>query len=706
MADTTTQNPNTGTAEQASLTAIEARLAELSSVTESFREGMEGIKAVMTDGSSPLFTGLSGVLVSALQKTDADRRTYDEAVKQNEEAKEAIKAANGPQRGQAGFWEAAYAQTPKSQTDIHADALKKTLTDAEVREKLQESLNSKTIKEAVSKGDSRSFSEKAADATGIGLVSKLVTSIKDRDLRKEEKATKKDQDEIARNKKDVDRLNAEWRRKKNAGASEEDLDEIREKIAERTKKIKAAESRLDERKKTPDPYGDLAEIEGGIEGVKKKPAGELPEAAAKPAAKAVDGSAQVIVVNNPKMRVAGMLDNPSAPSRVKDEQDDRDKKKGEEEQPRSMSAVDEEQAAQVEYDLNTKTRPDFYKEGTEAFKAINDGELSSGIASSMTSGIMSGVGSGVGRGIMDAAMPSIIDKIKPKFFGGDDDGMDTKTDVVGSAQLMKLSGADPKEMADIERYLNTKLRPEFYEEGIKAFKLINSGKFGVGGEGDAEGEMDWGDQDGVMWKLIKNLPKVKEIVEDVELVTDPNKATENTREMHARSAANAEERKRGWNDDKQQALIDHENAQAEYEESLWWGLYFGDEELKKKVEETEARMKAENERARQFLEAAKKKGIKTDDDDALNQFWEEWNASRKTPGGAGNQGQSSQPTTETAGKKADVEHVETAEEKAAREEEVQFKATKRAMLDAEVREAQEEAAKASGKQINESLVGR
>ena len=704
MADTTNQNPNTGTAEQASLTAIEARLAELGSVTESFREGMEGIKAVMTDGSSPLFTGLSGVLVSALQKTDADRRTYDEAVKQNEEAKEAIKAADGPQRGQAGFWDAAYAQTPKSQTDIHADALKKTLTDTEVREKLQESLNSKTIKEAVSKGDNRSFSEKAADATGIGLVSKLVTSIKDRDLRKEEKATKKDQDEIARSKKDVDRLNAEWRRKKNAGASQDELDEIREKIADRNKKIKAAEFRLDERKKTPDPYGDLTEIGERKPAGKKTGFGEVPEKDKKNTGKPGDGSAPVIVVNNPKMRVAGMLANPSAPARVKDEKEDKDKdKEKEDEQPRSMEAVDEDLAAQVEYDLNTKTRPDFYREGTEAFKAINEGELSAGIASSMSSGLMSGIGSGVAHGLTASMLPIIIDKVKPKFFGGDDedeDGLSSKTDVVGAKTLGRMPGADSKEQADIERYLNTKLRPDFYKEGLRAFKKFN----------DKDDDDD--DNSGFSWfvtmlkEKLENSQPVRGAKMTAEVVTHPlhllnsNKGATDYLDAQIQKA---KEGKRGWNDALNDAEINSYRAQLD---TYGFHPFTSDEELNKAVKEAKEKSIVERRRVNQFMAAARERSINLEDDDAMNKFWEEWNSAQKKQGGAGNQSQNSQPTAETAGKRAEVEHVESASEKAAREEEVQFNATKRAMLDPEVRAAQEEAAKASGKQINESLVGR
>jgi hypothetical protein len=58
------------------------------------------------------------------------------------------------------------------------------------------------------------------------------------------------------------------------------------------------------------------------------------------------------------------------------------------------------------------------------------------------------------------------------------------------------------------------------------------------------------------------------------------------------------------------------------------------------------------------------------------------------------------------GSAVDTGKVETAEDQAKRIEQATYDGMKRAMLDPEIKQMNEENARATGKQINESLVGR
>jgi hypothetical protein len=106
----------------------------------------------------------------------------------------------------------------------------------------------------------------------------------------------------------------------------------------------------------------------------------------------------------------------------------------------------------------------------------------------------------------------------------------------------------------------------------------------------------------------------------------------------------------------------------------------------------------------QFQKAAREAGVNVHDDAAMNKFKEEYDIKHKAA--AGNIDQYKAPTAQTPGAELSTGDVETAEEKAKREEETMYQATRRAMLDPDVRKLGEENAKQTGKQINESLVGR
>jgi len=666
----TAQTSAATAAEQETIKAIEQKLSGLSSIMEGFKNGMTEFAKVMTDEKSQFFQNMSSIMFGSMQRNDADRRAYEEAKAQHEETRKMAMGARGPERGQAGFWEAAFAATPDKPEEIQARATIKALTSDDVKKHMQEAFSTATIKNAVSEGDSRTTGEKALDFMGLGFINKIKNRIQDRDIIHEEKANKKDKDSIARDMREKARLEAAIRKAKGPDGTGEDAIELVERLREVNSNIKDAEGRLDARKRAADPYSDL--IEGdGLD------------------ARFIDGKG--VVIGDSKGKLADTLDNPSSPLKVTDSKSDKDDDK-----KRSISGVDEEAAAEVEYELNTKARPDFYKEGTEAFKAINDGELSSGIASSVSSGLMSGVGSGVGKGIADSLMPTFMDKAKSKFFRKDAEGAFPSGET-----------GDAKEIADTERYLNTQLRPDFYKEGIRAFKVINSGKLKVG-EGESGNNESLIDTFKDMVPDLPELPgkqKVKEVVDFIK--EGPNGASKNIKAFLDSTVENLENSKRGWDNEQKDAMIAHTKAEKELEEGKLFGFTMPWQFRQvAKVKKAKVEMDEASKKFGEFTKAARERGISFDDQEAMMKFKDEYDHAKGGTGTAGNAGKQMPPNATTPGESVDPRKSETADEKTAREEETLFRAVKRALTDVDVQKQNLENAKVTGQQIDQSLTGR
>jgi hypothetical protein len=179
----------------------------------------------------------------------------------------------------------------------------------------------------------------------------------------------------------------------------------------------------------------------------------------------------------------------------------------------------------------------------------------------------------------------------------------------------------------------------------------------------------------------------KEVKETLNTMTEKN--VENNKKM-----------KKGWNDDMRDSLSELMEAEKNLRNA---GFFNGDE--KKAVEQAKAKFEREKKKLAEFRQSAQAAGIDINDADAMNKYKEEYDRKQKAAI-AGNAGQSSSPTAGTPGGAVDTEKVETAEEKSAREEETMYRAVKRAQLDEDVQKQNLETAKTTGKQIDESLVGR
>ena len=223
-----------------SIKDLEERIQGMSSVLQSMSNNIDDMVDVIITPKSPFFDALTKTMMDV----EVERWTHDEAIKQNEETR---KMSNRElERGDKGFWEAAFAPIQKTLAETQTDALKATFSDKQIQDLLKETLHSSTINEALkSSADSRTFGEKTLDALGLGGINKAVSWFKDRGIRKEEKATAKDQGEIKREQKAVDRLKAKYRSAKKDNASEDELNAILEDLRGHQDKIKAAEGRID-----------------------------------------------------------------------------------------------------------------------------------------------------------------------------------------------------------------------------------------------------------------------------------------------------------------------------------------------------------------------------------------------------------------------------------------------------------------------------
>lgn len=649
---------NTTDESTAVLKELEQKMSSMMGIVDSLSKKVDDEYNMFVNGNSPYFLNISSALGSSLHESEMDRRLYEEAMEQNRQAQQ-MSGMKSPERGDSNFWSSAFTPTPVSQAEIQANVMKSAFSDNGVIDTFKNMFsgiakpetNSKElgdiIKEAMrSEADGRTFGEKALDSLGFRTVTKGINWFADRDIRKEEKATAKDQGTIKREQKQLDRLSAKYRKLKASGASEEKLQELQEQYTAHKKKQTSAAERIHERRND-----DLAEI--------------------------------------------GM------PTKQK-------------EQPFTFDWA--------------KFNEEFKKIGANpAMQPDNRAAPAAAVSSALAPTVRK-------PGMPEIIEAELVDDTRTKDVTKD------KNEPVELAKETKgalVPVGDTKEAADIQRKLDTTLRPDFYKEGINFFKKGNSGELMAGlsgalGGGALGGAAKAGLYAAAATAVVASVAKVSQaamLVKD--WYSASSEAVDNVKKMTEQNNANLEKRKNGVNDDMLTATQESNTADQELHESeeswadsagsfvkdtLFGGL-FGKSDRKKAQEKAAAAEKkriAENEKYRKMKDAAAKAGVNTNDTEELKKFKELYDKgqadqykSGKSKLAAGNLQESGQEATaQTPGSKVDTENTETAEEQAKRQEETMFNAMKRALLDIDVQRQNEENAKIQGKQIDQSLNGR
>ena len=636
-----------------SLKELEKQLQSLGGAMSKVSEEVGTMQQMFMTGESVYFDNFRNALTSSLKSADQDRRLYDEAMKMNEEARKMT--SGGPQRGDADFWMKAFAPTEKSAVQTQTEAMVATFTNDSVKDKLKDIFSSTAVKSSIKNDvDDRTFGAKALDFVGLGGINKVTDWVKDRNLKKEAKADRKDQSLIKRETKEQDRLGAAYRKEmaKGDSADPKKLEALLDKYVASMNKVEEARQRREQR--TADPFADLMELKDGVFSAKKI-SSSIPGQPQQAAMPAIPGRQTSPV---PQQEKAGFVDTYSRVS---------DYIRG-----RNDTKADEETGAGALAGLPGKT---------EAVAAIT-GDRSEPVEMTKTDGK------------------------QPK-------------------------ATDAKEAADIQRKLDTQLRPDFYREGTAFFKKYldedfggkkeESGGGGLGGLGKGAVYAAAAAAVGAsVMKIGQAAALTKEFID----VTKEQQKIRN--QIHDQGAEAHENMKKGWNNDMRDAAAELERAEKELDNA---GI-FSRGKARKKVEEMKRKFDEEKAKTRQFTAAARAKGINTDDTEAMNKFKAEYDAEQERkameaqaamkagvnanynlslPGqkpAAGSMEQGTAPNMVMPGSAVDTSKVETAEDQAKRIEQATYDGMKRAMMDPEIKQMNEENAKATGKQINESLVGR
>jgi hypothetical protein len=650
----TTVNTNAETNEI--LKQLESKMSGIMGVVDSLSRKIEETNDMFVSSDSAYFLNMADALSTSMHEQEMNRRLYEEAMEQNRRAME-LSGAKGPERGDSNFWQQAFTPTPVSPAEAQANAMKSTFTDSGVMDAFKTMLSGITkqddsdsknlndiIKDAVrGKADDRTFGEKALDKIGLGSINKLKNWWADRDVKKEQKATEKDQGTIKREQKTMDRLAAKYRKMKDSGASEDELLEIQNQYLSHQENQKSAASRISRR-------------------------------------------------NNDDLFETAM------PTRPED----------------SMKSM-------MDMAMKNMSAP-----GMQTASGITPAaDVSAALAPT------------VARPRLQQIMgDEIVDDVRTKDVTGDkNEPVELAKETDGSLGAV----GDKKEAADIQRKLDTTLRPDFYKEGIQFFKKGNSGALfdglsGMLGGGGLGGVGKAGLYAAAATALVASVTKVGQAVTLVkDWYSASNEAVENVKKMTEQNNANLEKRKNGVNDDMLAATQDSNTAAQELHESeeSWAddigslvkdnaiGRFFGwksdRQKAREKAEAAEKKRKEELEKYRTMREAAKKAGVNPDNLEEMKKFktlYDKGQADQyKAPGSdklaAGNMQESGQQSTaQTPGSKAEPDKAVSAQEQAKLQEEAMYNATKRALLDNDVQRQNEENAKIQGQQIDRSLNGR
>lgn len=651
MAQTTV---NTNAETNDILQQLESKMSGIMGVVDSLSRKIDETNDMFVSSDSAYFLNMADALSTSMHESEMDRRLYEEAMEQNRRAEE-LSRGRSPERGDSNFWSQAFTPTPMSPAEAQANALKSTFTDSGVMDAFKNLLGGggkrdegkalgDIIKEAVrGNADDRTFGEKALDKIGLGGINKLKDWWADRDIRKEEKATAKDQGTIKREQKQMDRLSAKYRKMKSSGASEEELAKIQEQYDAHRDSQTAAATRISERRND-----DLAEM--GMPGKTDNKSPQVP-----------DLKSFVDMFNRAGINAAAP--NPAAPANP-----------GKSLNAALVPVSGKKATGEIADDTGTRTK-DVTKDTDEPVELAKE-----------TKGSLAQVG-------------------------------------------------DAKEAADIQRKLDTTLRPDFYKEGISFFKKGNSGALfeGLGSMLGGGGMGGMGKAGLYAAAAVAVGASVAKVAQAAGLVKDwynaSNEAVENVKKMTEQNNANLEKRKNGVNDDMltatqkantaEQELHESEESWADsagsfIKDSLFGGL-FGKSDRKKAQEKAaaaEKKLQEERKKYNTMRDAAKKAGVDTNDVEAMKKFKTEYdkeqaerkNAAKLAMGNLQESGQ--QQTAQTPGAKAEPDKAVTAEEQMKRQEEATYNATKRALLDNDVQRQNEENAKIQGQQIDQSLNGR
>lgn len=758
MAETTQTTATTATAQNqpsrveedtlSTLRSLEKKLESMTSSLSGMTTRVNELSDAMGRPDSPYFTSMASVLSSSMMGIENERRIYDEAQKQNEEAR---KLSSAPlERGQAGFWEMAFAPQPTTQADMYKSALTAAFSDTNVLGAMkkafglensvtQENKETNQIIKAALNGnaDDRTFSEKALDTLGLGGINTLKNWWKDRDVRAEEKETAKDEALIKRSEKERKRLSAQYRKMKAGGASEDELESIRNAMQAKTLAKVYAAQRIRERKND-----DLAEMPDGMPSKEtmamdsihnmlsslnetfknNKPVdtnkGNAPAAntgttgsglLALPAPGAGDApltgevlgkalNSSVSKIDRSKVIDAEIVGGNGEQATVKALSGDNNEpvEIGENTKSGLDKSSSAKEAADIQRKLDTQMRPDFYKMGTEFFKKGNDGSLFDGVKKSLSSGLK-----GLGGGLLKGGLYGALAVGTLASIGHIITAADALLDLPGKLREAKnTANADVTSMydkgkalreerakthtyrADIEKNLaeQESLYKELYEKGT--YKWMGGSSFDVN-----------------KLQVIENLLGGKKLgdLNRFEIYQLAEKFSDDGTDRRA--------------------------------------LINTDKDARKKIDQLLTLRQKEREMAAvnaQFMKDAEKQGIGRADVEKLNEYHEVWVKEQEEkqkqayeqlqqwttldinslPGfgdqkmAPGSLAQVNAPNAVMPGVQATPEKVETAEEQAARLEDATYKGTKRALTDEEVKQQTEEAAKLQGQQINESLVGR
>ena len=669
MADNTQTYGNTGGYDKvtAALQELNGKLQGISGTASMLNKGLSDIEDTLTNPQSKFFAGMVGALSSsmenALKKAESDRRIYENAKEQNAEAMR--RSGAEPVRGQADFWSQAFSPVSKSPIEVQTEALKATFNDTGVQKLLKDSLSSATIRSAVNSDvDERTTGQKVLDTLTLG-VTKDVRGILDRfsagtrAQKAEEKAIQKDQGTIKREKKQVDQLSAQYRalKSKNTdGQNDEKMQRILAELQERTQIIKDAEKRIDERKA--DPFADLAEVGQGNE--------KVPVPGGKP------GQPNAGPVQGGTWLPQGL--QLPLPVKIMDSLESKVSKKPE--------------------------------------------EVASGIT-----------------GRKDSTVPA-SNRFKQSVIGDDRRRTQDVTGDFNEPVEMSRSfegGAvkevrDNEEAQDIQRYLDTRLRPEFYQEGTKFFKKVNGGELiedlkssiGTGGTGMSMGK------GGVYAALgAATLAAGAKIVQAgmlaKEWIDSAKEAEKVRKQIYADGIAANEKKKVGWNDEARDATTKSMKADQELDEAKnsWWvgiknavghavGVKTELDEKKEAAEAANLDRQLANRKLKRMTNAAREAGVDVNDTAKMNRFSKEYEERKrmKVMSNANPESQTQQDTVATPAANVDTSKVITNEEQTKRLEEAMYNGSKRALMDREVQDQNEQNARKQGEMINESLVGR
>lgn len=739
MAETTQTSAATAAAQTQANRVSEDSLGTLKSLEkkmESITSSLSGMNARVNELSDTLvqpgsryFTSMADILSSSMMGIENERHIYDEAMKQNEEARRLSKGT--PERGQAGFWEAAFTPQQASPTESYVAAMKATFSNDDVLSAMKKSfglgsVESETDKETAQviksaiKGnaDDRTFGEKALDKIGLGGINSLKNWIKDWDVRKEEKANAKDEGLIKREEKEMKRLRALYRKMKGSGASDEDLEQIRSQIDYRKQNQQMAAERIRERRND-----DLAEISdkspfgpGQNERAKNAEKSILEELnsvlkafnadTANKASKENDQDKNAEVIGKALKSAMSEMDkeNPVDAEIAKQGRPEQTSVKnltGDNNEPVELgegkkSTIDmtdsAKEAADIQRRLDTQMRPDFYRMGTEFFKKGNDGSLFNGLKSAFTSGL-TGLGGGLLKGGLYGAL--------------------TVATVAAVGNIIN-AGEALVELFKVKRETKNNI-DEMFDREIK----------------------HW-DEDAKTHTYRKELSELRKQQTTVEKDLYDDMGHEGT----SAPMKNVVKALSGIEIDKisrellSETIRKENNLPVKYDE-FDTAPYVPEKDFPKLIEyiKLARAIEAEEKKNTQFVKAAEKENIPLTDVEGLNKYKVQYDAQLKAqreaeaaqfteslqfkwdpnagfvlPGqqkmASGNLSQNATPNAVIPGVEADPAKAETAEEQAKRMEEATYQGTKRALMDEQVKQQNEETAKLQGQQLNESLVGR